>query len=148
MYPRYIVRCPPQGRAIGQGVGRRLPIAVAQVQARVRSCGICGGQRGTGVGLLLVIRFPLPIIPPTAPHSSSSIICGWYKRPNSGYKRPNRGRRTKWTQVSSHPAPPQQTKLRTSSRLPAGALTAGYEVSHNAVRYSRVAYLPMTHRAT
>jgi hypothetical protein len=37
----------------------------------------------------------LPIsIPPIAPQSSSSIICGWYNRPNSG-------RIAKWTQ--SHP---------------------------------------------
>jgi hypothetical protein len=44
---------------------------------------------------LRVLRFPLPIlIPPTAPHSS--IIRGWYNRPNSG-------RRTKWTQ--SHHTP-------------------------------------------
>jgi hypothetical protein len=34
------------------------------------SCGICG------------LRFPLPIIPPIAPHSSSSIIIrDWYNRP-------------------------------------------------------------------
>jgi hypothetical protein len=44
----------------------------------------------------LLLRFPLPIlIPPTAPHSSSSINRGWYNRPNSG-------RRTNWT-VSPHP---------------------------------------------
>jgi hypothetical protein len=30
----------------------------------------------------MLLRFPLPIlIPPTAPHSSSSIIWGWYNRP-------------------------------------------------------------------
>jgi hypothetical protein len=46
-------------------------------------------------GFLRVLRFPLPIIPPTAPHSAS-IIRGWYNRPVSG-------RRTKWTQ--SHPTP-------------------------------------------
>jgi hypothetical protein len=40
----------------------------------------------------------LPILnPPTAPHSSSSIIRGWYNRPLSG-------RRTKWSQ--SHPSSP------------------------------------------
>jgi hypothetical protein len=53
----------------------RLPTTVAWV----RSCGICG-QSGTGAGFLGVLKFPLPIIPPTAPHSSS-IIWGWYKRP-------------------------------------------------------------------
>jgi hypothetical protein len=66
----------------------------ARVRAQVRSCGICGGQCGTGAGFLRVLPFPLPIlIPPTTSHSSS-IIRGWYNRPISG-------RRTKWTQ--SHP---------------------------------------------
>jgi hypothetical protein len=32
-----------------------------------------------GAGLLRVLRFPLPIVPPTAPHSSS-ISWGWYNR--------------------------------------------------------------------
>lgn len=36
-------------------------------------------------------RFPPPLIPPTAPHSSPSII-------QRGYNRPNSGRVTKWTQ--------------------------------------------------
>jgi hypothetical protein len=34
--------------------------------------GICGGQSVTGAGFLRIFRFPLPLIPPTAPHSSSS----------------------------------------------------------------------------
>jgi hypothetical protein len=81
--------------AIAQEFNRRLTTAAAQVRARVRSCGICGGQIGTGVGYLRVLRFPLPIrIPPITPQSSSSIIRSWYNRPNSG-------RSTKWTQ--SHP---------------------------------------------
>jgi hypothetical protein len=89
-------------RAIAQAVSRRLPTSAARVPAQVRSCGICGGQSGTGAHFLRVLRFPLPIlIPPTAPHSSSSIIRGWYNRPNSG-------RRTKRTQ--SHPTP--RTKLK------------------------------------
>jgi hypothetical protein len=80
------------GRAVVQAVSRQLP-TVDRVRALVKSRGICGGQSGTGAGILLVLRFHLPPIPPTAPHSSSSIR-GWYSRPNSG-------RRTKWTQ--SHP---------------------------------------------
>jgi hypothetical protein len=57
------------GRATAQAVSRRLPTAAA----RVRSCGICGGQTGAGAGFLRVLRFPLPIIiAPTASHSSST----------------------------------------------------------------------------
>jgi hypothetical protein len=82
-------------RAIAQAVSRRLPTAATRVRARVRSCGICGGQTGTGAGFLRVLQFPLPIrIPPVAPHSSSSIIWGWYNGPNSG-------RSTMW--IQSHP---------------------------------------------
>jgi hypothetical protein len=82
------------GRAMAQAVSHRLPTAAARVLAQVRSCGICGGQGGTGAGFLRILRFPLPIlIPPTALHSSS-IIWDLYNMPVSG-------RRTKWTQ--SHP---------------------------------------------
>jgi hypothetical protein len=71
-------------RAIAQAVKRRFPTAAARVRARVTSCGISGGQSGTGAGFLRVLRFPLPIrIPPIAPHSSSSSITwGWYNSPN------------------------------------------------------------------
>jgi hypothetical protein len=96
------VRLTTQSRAIAQAVSRRLPIAPTGVRAQVKSCGICGGQSGTGEGFLRVLQLPLPIlIPPTAPHSSSSIIRGWYNRPISG-------RRTKWTQ--SHPTPRNKKK--------------------------------------
>jgi hypothetical protein len=37
-----------RGRAIAQVVNRRLPTATARVRAKVRSCGIYGGQSGTG----------------------------------------------------------------------------------------------------
>jgi hypothetical protein len=40
-----------------QTVNRRLPTAAVRVQARVRSCGICGGKVPLGVGFLRVLRF-------------------------------------------------------------------------------------------
>jgi hypothetical protein len=70
-------------RAVAQAVSCWLPTVAAWVRAQVRSCGICGGQSGTGAGFLLVLWFHLPIlIPLIAPHSSS-IIQGWYNRPDS-----------------------------------------------------------------
>jgi hypothetical protein len=36
--------------------------AAARVRGKVRLCGICGGQSGTGAGFLRVLRFLLPII--------------------------------------------------------------------------------------
>jgi hypothetical protein len=76
----------PLGRAIAQAVSRQLPTAAAWVRPRVKSCGICGGQSGTGAGFLRVLRIPLQIlIPPTAPHSSS-IVRGWYNGPVSGWR--------------------------------------------------------------
>jgi hypothetical protein len=69
-------------RTVAQAVSHQLPTAKAWVPARVRSCGICGGQSGTRAGFIRVLLVPLPSIPPTAPHSSSSIfIRGWYNRP-------------------------------------------------------------------
>jgi hypothetical protein len=85
------------GRAITQAVSRQLPTAAARVRAKVRRCGICGGQSSNGAGFHLVLQFPLPVlITPTAPHSPPSVIRGWYNRPITG-------RRTKWTQP--HPTP-------------------------------------------
>jgi hypothetical protein len=43
-----------------------LPIASAQIRSQIRSYEIFGGQNGTNLGFLRVLRFPLPIhIPPT-----------------------------------------------------------------------------------
>jgi hypothetical protein len=50
-------------RAIAEAVSRWLPTAVARVQSRVWSSGICGGQSGARAGFLQVLRFPLPFIP-------------------------------------------------------------------------------------
>jgi hypothetical protein len=58
----------PQFRRV---VSRRVPITAARSRAKIRSCGICGGQSGTREGFLRVLRFPLPIlIPPTASHNN------------------------------------------------------------------------------
>jgi hypothetical protein len=40
----------PLGRAMGEAVSRRPPTAEARVRSRLRPCGICGGQSGTGTG--------------------------------------------------------------------------------------------------
>jgi hypothetical protein len=84
-----------EGCAIVQAVSRRLLTAVARARAQVKSCGICGGQSGIGVGIPQVLRVsPTILIPLTAQHSY--IDQGWYNRSVSG-------RRTKCTQ--SHPTP-------------------------------------------
>jgi hypothetical protein len=92
------------GRAIAQAVSRRLPTAAAGARSQVRSCGICGGQSGTGAGFLRVLWFPLPILIPSTILHSSSIIRGWYNRPDIG-------RCTKWTR--SHPT----TRNKKSERI-------------------------------
>jgi hypothetical protein len=69
-----------EDRNIDQTVSRRLRNTAVRFRSVVRSRGNCGGQNGTGVGFLLVLRLPLPIlIPPNAPYSCT--IRGWYSRP-------------------------------------------------------------------
>jgi hypothetical protein len=84
---------PIKRRAIVQAVSHCPPTAAARVRAWVRSCGICGGQSGTGAGFLRVLWFPLPIFIPSIAHQSpSSIIWGSYNRPLMAAV-------TKWTQA-------------------------------------------------
>jgi hypothetical protein len=54
LWNTYLIRAP----AIAQAVSSRLPTAESRVRAKVRSCGICGGQSGTGVGLSEYFDFP------------------------------------------------------------------------------------------
>jgi hypothetical protein len=76
-----------ESRAIARAVSRWLPTTAARVRAQVISCGIYGGQSGNGAGFLRIYRLPLQILnPPTAPYSS--IIRGWYSRPNSCRRTP------------------------------------------------------------
>jgi hypothetical protein len=58
-------------RGVAQAISHWLPTAIVRVQGRVMLCRICDRQSGSGAGFLQVLRFPLPVIPPTAPHSSS-----------------------------------------------------------------------------
>jgi hypothetical protein len=81
---RYTALYPRLGRVISQAVSRRLPTAADRVRAQLKSCGICGGQSGTGTGFLRVLRFPLPILITLNVSHSSSVIRGWYNRLVSG----------------------------------------------------------------
>jgi hypothetical protein len=69
------------GCVTAQWVSRWLPTAAVRVRARVRSCGICGGQSGNGADFLRVLRFPLPVFFPQFATQSPSSIWGWYNMP-------------------------------------------------------------------
>jgi hypothetical protein len=69
------------GRAASRAVSRWHSTAEVRVPGQFRSCGIYGRESGTGAGLLRVLFFPLALIIPTTPNSSSSIIRGWYNMP-------------------------------------------------------------------
>jgi hypothetical protein len=70
-----------EGRVVAQAVSRRIPTAAARVHVRA-AYEVCGGQSGTGPGILRVFRFPLPIISPISPSSYSPL--GSHNRPISG----------------------------------------------------------------
>jgi hypothetical protein len=64
---------------------RRFFILWVNFMTRDRVChvGFCGGQSGSGVGFLRVLRFPLPnFIPPIAPKIILIYHRGLYSRPN------------------------------------------------------------------
>jgi hypothetical protein len=61
-------------RAVAQAVSRRLPTEAPRVRAWFRSCEMRGGQVDTRAGFLRVLRFALPSIPATAPHSFEASL--------------------------------------------------------------------------
>jgi hypothetical protein len=81
-----------RGLAIAQAVSCQLPTTEGRDWSQDKSCGICGGQSGTGAGFLRALQFVLPIfIPPNA--SFSSIKQEWYIKPICG-------RRTEWKNLT------------------------------------------------
>jgi hypothetical protein len=62
-----------QGPAVVQAVSRRLPAETARDGARIKACGVCGGQSDAEVGFVRVLRLSPPIM-----HSTSFptvVIC-------------------------------------------------------------------------
>jgi hypothetical protein len=49
---------PMNGRAIAQTVSHRLPTTAARIRVQAWSCGICGGQSGTGAVFPEYFGFP------------------------------------------------------------------------------------------
>jgi hypothetical protein len=68
---RSLLSC--EGHVVAQAASHT---SVVQVRVRARTYEICDGQSGFGAGFLRELRFLLPIIPPTAPRSSSSSRTG------------------------------------------------------------------------
>jgi hypothetical protein len=61
------------GGAVAQAISRWLPTSAAWVQPK-SDRGICDEQSRAGASFLRLLRFPLALISPAAPHSSSSVI--------------------------------------------------------------------------
>jgi hypothetical protein len=57
------------GHAIAQVVSCWLPTAVVRVRSQVRSCGICGGQSGSGAGFSKYFGFPCQFSFHRLPHT-------------------------------------------------------------------------------
>jgi hypothetical protein len=64
-----------EGRAMAQAVSRRPLTAEARVRFRVSSCGICGGQSGTGTGFS-----PNTSVYPCQFHSTGALVLGKTKK--------------------------------------------------------------------
>jgi hypothetical protein len=75
------------GRAVAQAISRLLPSAAVRFRSRVKSCEICGGHSGIGVGFLLVLRFPLSLLHYTnwTTIIAISLIVDWYNRQINGH---------------------------------------------------------------
>jgi hypothetical protein len=63
------------GRAMAQAVSRRPLTAEARVRSPVSPCGICGGQRGTGIGVS-----PSTLVFPCQFHSTGAPLLGKVKK--------------------------------------------------------------------
>jgi hypothetical protein len=87
---------PSKSRAIAQVVSRRFPTAAGRYRAQISSCGICGGQSGSGVRIS-------PSASVSSANSHSTDCSTLIMSSGAGKNRPLCGRRTKWTQ--SHPTP-------------------------------------------
>jgi hypothetical protein len=62
-----------------RAVRRLIPTAAIGVRQRIRSCGMCREQSGTGAEYSI----PLPILTSTTALHSARFYPGWYSQPNS-----------------------------------------------------------------